>query len=472
MAIFHRSKAQDGEEKGTAAPDADVEMNSPSSTPAAVSEKRRFPGHHVVNEAGLRVTKGIAPDGESGRSWIHPWHFLRICFISSCRASMYVNVLWPFVPAALAVRYARPDLSLVIFILSYIAMVPSANLVGFAGQEFSRKLPRVLGVLMETTFGSIVEIVLFMVLLTRGEYHVIQAAILGSILATMLLCLGLCFFAGGLRRDEQTFDEAISEVGNGLLLIAGLGLVVPTAFHNALKSTTIGADVLESSVLQISRITAILLIISYGFYVFFNMRSHHSIYDAIFLKDEHGDTDRHNDIIKAKLTLTESVLALTVSIALVTLMAIFLVMEIPYIVEHNGISDLFMGLILVPLVEKAAEHITAIDEAWDNTMNLALAHVLGATIQTALFNAPLAVVVGWGLGRELNLNFDLFTIVVVILSIIVVGNFLKDRKSNYLEGALLVIVYIIIAVAAFYYPNLEGHAGGAEAGAEAGAEHH
>lgn len=133
---------------------------------------------------------------------------------------MFVNILWPFVPAALAVRYARPDLNVVIFILSYIAMVPSANLVGFAGQEFSRKLPRVLGVLMETTFGSIVEIVLFMVLLTQGEYLVIQAAILGSILATMLLCLGLCFFAGGLRRDEQTFDEAISEVGNGLLLIA------------------------------------------------------------------------------------------------------------------------------------------------------------------------------------------------------------------------------------------------------------
>ncbi|KFZ22870.1 hypothetical protein V502_02663 [Pseudogymnoascus sp. VKM F-4520 (FW-2644)] len=472
MAIFHRSSKPDEEEKGTAPADADVEMNSPSSTPAAVAEKRRFPGHHVVNEAGLRVTKGIAPDGESGRSWIHPWHFLRICFISTCRASMYVNILWPFVPAALAVRYARPDLSVVIFILSYIAMVPSANLVGFAGQEFSRKLPRVLGVLMETTFGSIVEIVLFMVLLTQGEYHVIQAAILGSILATMLLCLGLCFFAGGLRRDEQTFDEAISEVGNGLLLIAGLGLVVPTAFYNALQSSTIAPEVLDSSVLQISRITAILLIISYGFYIFFNMRSHHSIYDAIFLKDEHGDTDRHNDIIKPKLTLTESIIALAISITLVTLMAIFLVMEIPYIVEHNGISDLFMGLILVPLVEKAAEHITAIDEAWDNTMNLALAHVLGATIQTALFNAPLAVVVGWGLGRELNLNFDLFTIVVVILSIIVVGNFLKDRKSNYLEGALLVIVYIIIAVAAFYYPNLEAHAGGAEGGAEAPAEGH
>ncbi|OBT91229.1 hypothetical protein VE02_00290 [Pseudogymnoascus sp. 03VT05] len=363
----------------------------------------------------------------------------------------------------MAVRYARPDLSLTIFILSYIAMVPSANLVGFAGQEFSRKLPRVLGVLMETTFGSIVEIVLFMVLLTQGEYLVIQAAILGSILATMLLCLGLFFFAGGLRRNKQIFDEAISEVGNGLLLIAGLGLVVPTAFYNAFQGNTdITTDNLKVAVLQISRITAILLIISYGFYIFFNMRSHHSIYDAIFLKDEHGDADREHDIIKPKLTLTESVFALAIS----------LVMEIPHIVENNGISDLFMGLILVPLVEKAAEHITAIDEAWDNSMNLALAHVLGATIQTALFNAPLAVVVSWGLHRELDLNFDLFTVVVVILSIIVVGNFLKDCKSNYLEGALLVIVYIIIAVAAFYYPNPAHHGEAAEGEAAAPAEGH
>jgi Ca2+:H+ antiporter len=131
-----------------------------------------------------------------------------------------VNILWPLVPAAIAVKYARGDLNLAVFILSYMAMVPCANLVGFAGQELGRKLPRVIGILSETTLGSIVEIVLFMVLLTRDEFVVIQAAILGSILSTMLLCLGLCFFFGGMRRDEQVFEEAVSEVGNGLLLTA------------------------------------------------------------------------------------------------------------------------------------------------------------------------------------------------------------------------------------------------------------
>ena len=103
-----------------------------------------------------------------------------------------------------------------------------------------------------------------------------------------------------------------------------------------------------------------------------------------------------------------------------------------------------MGLILVPIVEKAAEHLTAMDEAWDNQMNFALSHVLGATIQTALFNAPLTIIVAWGLHKPMDLNFELFDMVMLILEILVVGNFLRDGKSNYLEGALCVLVYMII----------------------------
>jgi len=137
----------------------------------------------------------------------------------------------------------------------------------------------------------------------------------------------------------------------------------------------------------------------------------------------------------------------------VTVLAVSLVEQIGPIVEERNVSDAFMGLILVPLVEKAAEHLTAIDEAWDNQMNFALAHVLGATLQTALFNGPLVVLVGWGLGKNMSLDFELFDIAMLILAIIAVGNFLRDQKSNYLEGFLCVIVYIAIAVAAYNYPN-------------------
>jgi Ca2+:H+ antiporter len=184
------------------------------------------------------------------------------------------------------------------------------------------------------------------------------------------------------------------------------------------------------------------------------MRSHHSIYDALFAAAEEADEDRHIDLAKDKLTCTECILALVIALTLVSLTAINLVDEIPSIVNDHGVSETFMGLILVPLVEKFAEHLTAIDEAWDNIMNLALSHVLGATIQTALFNGPLVVIVAWGLGKDMDLNFELFTIFIIILSILVVGNFLRDQKSNYLEGALAVIIYVIIAVASYYYPNL------------------
>ncbi len=105
-----------------------------------------------------------------------------------------------------------------------------------------------------------------------------------------------------------------------------------------------------------------------------------------------------------------------------------------------------MGLILVPLVEKVAEHLTAVDEAWDNQMNFALAHILGATVQTAFFNSSLVVIVGWGLDKAMDLNFEIFNIIVLILAIIVVGNFLRDQKSNYLEGSLCVLIYTLIGM--------------------------
>jgi Ca2+:H+ antiporter len=134
--------------------------------------------------------------------------------------------------------------------------------------------------------------------------------------------------------------------------------------------------------------------------------------------------------------------------------AVFLVQEIEHIVAL-GVSDNFMGLILVPLVEKAAEHLTAVDEAWDNQINFALFHCLGPSIQTALLNAPLVVIVGWGLDKDMSLNFEIFMVVLLVLSILVVGNFLRDGKSNYLEGTLCVLVYVIIAVTTWYYPGVE-----------------
>ncbi|CAK7228579.1 hypothetical protein SCUCBS95973_006930 [Sporothrix curviconia] len=453
----------------------------PAAPPPTPAEKTRSSRANVLGRFTLRrsnTTGGssrlrLRSEGDSGRAGFHPTHFFRIAFRSSSRVSMAVNVLWPFVPAAIACRYAlddSPTNNLISFILAYIAMVPCANLIGFAGQELSRKVPHVVGVLTETIVASIVEIVLFIVLLTRGLYVVIQAAILGSVLATMLLCLGMCFFVGGLRRTEQEFSETVSEAGNGLLLTAGFGLAVPTLFQHALAGTGIDAADLASRTDNVSRVTAILLIVAYLVFIYFQARTHNSIYDEIFEGEERraaayaaedtlahiqrGELNFHVDAEREKLTMTECLLSLAIAVTLVSMIALALVEEIEPIVNERGVSDAFMGLILVPLVEKAAEHLTAINEAWDNQMNFALAHVLGSTLQTAMFNGPLAVIVGWGLHRPMGLDFELFDMGVLILAIITVGNFLRDQKSNYLEGLLCVIVYIAIAVAAYNYPEV------------------
>lgn len=419
----------------------------------------------------------VASEGESGRSGFNPRHFLRITWRSSCTASKYVNVLWPFVPLAIVLHFAAPQAHMWVFAVSYVGMIPAANLIGFAGQELARKMPKVAGILIETAFGGIVEIVLFLILIARHEegngsseegnlIPVIQAAILGSIITNLLLCLGLCFFFGGMRQQTQTFHASVSEVGSGLLLVAGFGLMIPSAFYSALKSETVNVKAgsflvraakftekkLQHDVLRISQATSVILIIAFIIFIWYNARSQHSIFDEVLEADEHKDLDHHEDLRKAKYTYTEAIVALIVSIILVTMLADFLVERIDDVVEA-GVPDQFLGLILLPLVEKASEHVTAIDEAFDGAINIALFHCLSPSIMTALFNAPLVVLVAWALGKPMDLNFEIFMIVLLLLSILVVGNFLRDKESNYLEGALLVIVYVIIAIASWYYPN-------------------
>ncbi|KAL8638696.1 MAG: hypothetical protein Q9226_008970 [Calogaya cf. arnoldii] len=279
----------------------------------------------------------VEHEGESGRHGFHPRHFLSVTYKSSNIVSQYVNFLWPFVPLAIIFRYVLPDHPLLIFGFAYVAMIPSANLLGFAGQEFAKKMPKVAGTLIETTFGSLVEIILFVVLIVKhrepveGEDEgngdegnlipIIQAAILGSILTNLLLCLGLCFFVGGLRKTTQKFHAAISETGNGLLLVAAFGLLIPSAFYSALKGETtfrksslgfmILADkftpeTLQRDILKISQVTSIVLIIAYGCYLLFNAKSQHSIFHEVIEMDEHGDLDRAEDQARMRYTGIET----------------------------------------------------------------------------------------------------------------------------------------------------------------------
>ncbi|KAK5245463.1 hypothetical protein LTR20_007217 [Exophiala xenobiotica] len=181
-------------------------------------------------------------------------------------------------------------------------------------------------------------------------------------------------FAFCLKLKQQSSHAAISEVGSGLLLVAGFALLIPSAFFSALRGSTTSSEGegftevrLRNNTLKISQVTSIILIVAFLVYLWFNARSQESIFHEVLASDEERDTDRHRDLHKAKLTFTECVIALAISLTFVTLIAIFLVEEIRDVVQ-TGVPENFLGLILVPLVEKAAEHLTTVDEAYDNQM--------------------------------------------------------------------------------------------------------
>jgi calcium/proton exchanger cax len=172
---------------------------------------------------------------------------------------------------------------------------------------------------------------------------------------------------------EQTFHAVISEVGSGLILVAGFALLIPSAFYASLSGSTVPngsaegytENRLRHDTLNISHGVSIILIVAFCLYIIYNSMSHDNIFREVLEADEEADQDRHRDLKKNKLTFTECCLAIVVGLTFISLIAVFLVEEIEFVVEH-GVPDEFLGLILVPLVEKAAEHLTAIDEAYDN----------------------------------------------------------------------------------------------------------
>lgn len=186
-------------------------------------------------------------------------------------------------------------------------------------------------------------------------------------LANLLLCTGLCFIAGGIRAKEQEFSETVVETGGGLLLLSVAALMLPCAFFEsvtALQSYT--PEQLEHKIIHISRFTAVLLLIAFALYLMFQLLTHHSEFDEALAESEARNKDRLEEIHKENLTVGEAAFFTCLSLTLVTLHAIFLVGEIHYIVKEKHVPDAFIGLILVPLVEKAAEHLKGIDEAWNS----------------------------------------------------------------------------------------------------------
>ena len=358
--------------------------------------------------------------------------------------SNYVNVLLIFVPLGIIAELVHWS-PVVVFTLNFLAIIPLASLLSFATEELALEVGETLGGLLNASFGNAVELIVSVIALVRGELRIVQASMLGSILSNILLVLGMCFFAGGVYYKEQEFNMTAAQAMAGLMAVATSSLLLPAAFHLALPANTN----LDTEVLFLSRGTAILMLIIYVLFLFFQLRTHAEFFKAA-ANEEAGDDEEQE---QARISWVISAGLLVGLTVVVSFCADFLVGSIDSIVEQTGISKTFVGLILIPIVGNAAEHVTAVVCACKNKMDLAIGVSLGSSLQIAIFMTPFLVVLGWAIGQPLSLYFKSFETITMFVAVLVVNYTIQDGKSNWLEGAQLMGTYIIIALAFYIYPD-------------------
>ena len=413
--------------------------------------------------------------------------------MSQVRATLFnswINVLLIFSPLGIAVYYAHVA-PVAVFVINFIAIIPLAAMLSYATEEIALRTGEVIGGLLNASFGNAVELIVSIIALAKNQVLIVQTSLIGSMLSNLLLVMGMCFFFGGINRTEQAFNITVAQTASSLLFLAVSSLIIPTAFeqwartgNNASSTTTATTEDAKPGVAELSRGTAILLLIVYACYLFFQLKSHKEVYNAPSAKTETrpvGEKFKNAvipDKIRSKkpatppspepkedddepeepqLSIMTAVLTLAASTVLVALNAEYLVDSINAITCGGGISKNFVGLILLPIVGNAAEHATAVTVAVKDKMDLAIGVAVGSSIQIALLVLPFTVVLGWIIGKDdMTLFFDGFQIAVLFVAVLLVNYLIADGKSHYLEGILLMILYIIIAVAAWFYPTAPG----------------
>lgn len=364
-----------------------------------------------------------------------------LSFLRSAQGWPYL--LAPLIPVAVALEFAHASAT-VIFAVSALGIIPTAALMGRATEELAAKSGPGIGGFLNVTFGNAPELIIALFALEAGLQEVVKASIVGSILGNMLLVLGAAMFVGGLRRDKQVFNRTSAGVQMTMLMLAGGALLMPAIFElvegQGLPSPTAESVNYDSTVEHLSLAVAIVLIATYVIGLFFSMKTHRSLFNP-----EYEEEDTWGWSVRT------SVIALAVAGVLVGLMSEVLVGSISEASESIGLSEFFVGAIVVAIVGNAAEHWVAVLVAAKNKMDLAVNISIGSSAQIALFVAPVLVIASFLIGpHPLALVFNGFELGAILLAILVGTQVTNDGESNWFEGVQLLGLYLLFGLA-FYF---------------------
>lgn len=350
-------------------------------------------------------------------------------------------ILLLFIPVSIAAHFLEWG-ETIVFITAALGIVPLAGYMGTATEEIAVVTGPNIGGLLNATFGNATELILAFIALKAGLVGVVKATITGSIVSNLLLVMGFSMLLGGLKFKEQKFQPTVARLNASSMNLAVIALLLPTA----VQYTSAGIE--ETTLQNLSVAVAGILILVYGLTLLFSMKTHAYLCDV-------GEADLEEEG-EHKVNLPFWVFILLVVTLAVAVESELLVDSLEVATTNLGLSALFTGVILLPIIGNAAEHATAVTVAMKDKMDLSVSVAVGSSMQIALFVAPVLVIAGWIIGQPMDLNFNPFELVAVAVAVLIANSISSDGESNWLEGSLLIATYAVVAIAFFFHPVVEG----------------
>lgn len=348
------------------------------------------------------------------------------------------------VPAAFAIRYVpgwRTDTWL--FLVSGLAIIPLAGWMGRATEQLAARTGEGVGGLLNATFGNAAELIIALAALSKGLIGVVKASITGSIIGNILLVLGASFLAGGMKFPTQTFNRTAARGAAASLSLAAIALIIPTVFHLSAGRSIAGWS--PQAEQRLSLAIAAVLFVTYLCWLGFSLLTHRRLFAGA------GHDPAADD--GAVWPVAKSVGILAAATVLVACMSEFLVGSVEAARARLGLTEVFVGVIIVATIGNAAEHATAVVAAWKNKLDLSLGVAVGSSLQIALFVTPVLVFASYHFAQPMNLEFSLPEIAAVALAVWIVGLISGDGECNWFEGFQLISVYVIIAILFYFLPE-------------------
>jgi Ca2+:H+ antiporter len=337
----------------------------------------------------------------------------------------FLNLFLLAIPISIFLQLAHCS-PVLLFVAAGLSIIPLAGLMGKATEEIAIYVGPRIGGLLNAAFGNAAELIITIFALKAGLVEVVKASITGSIIGNLLLVLGLSMLLGGFKYKSQKFNKAAAGMHTSMLLMAVTGLIIPAVFLSTHSNPA--AEPLSLGV-------ALVLMLVYLLSLIFSLHTHKDVFRP---SQEHAETPSWSKL--------KALLILLVATLFVVLESEFLVEGIDPVVKTLGISELFIGVIVIPIIGNAAEHSTSVMMALKNKMEISLEIAIGSSTQIALFVAPLLVFLGYFIGHPLDLIFTGYELIVIIMATVITAMINLDGRSNWLEGAQLLAAYAIMAL--------------------------